>query len=100
VKVPPEIQKRKPITGLTSSRNVIYAGTQILAELDDLIGCLAPCKNRRLILALSGVEERFGFAELNPDAVQLTTLASFDSKLPAYRFNDGSGYKCSGNTHV
>jgi sugar lactone lactonase YvrE len=68
----------------------VYAGTRILAELDDLIGCLAPCKNGQLILALSGVGERFGFAQLNPDTIQLTALASFDSELPTNRLNDGN----------
>ena len=62
----------------------IYAGTRILAELDDLIGCLAPCKNGNLLLGT-----RFGFADLNPDTVQLTTLASLDSELPTNRLNDG-----------
>jgi sugar lactone lactonase YvrE len=75
----------------------VYAGTQILAELDDLIGCLAPCKNGNLILALSAVEGRHRFADLNPfgqtqgrpDSAQLTFLASLDSELPTNRFNDG-----------
>jgi sugar lactone lactonase YvrE len=67
----------------------IYANTRILAQLDDLIGCLAPCKNGHLILALSGAEGRHRFADLNPDTVQLTVLASLDSELPTNRLNDG-----------
>jgi sugar lactone lactonase YvrE len=75
----------------------IYAGTQILATLDDLIGCLAPCKNGHLILALSGDEGRhsfadfdpFGQAQVSPDSAQLTVLAFLDSELPTNRFNDG-----------
>jgi len=66
----------------------VYAGTRILAELDDLIGCLAPCKNGHLILALSGAEGRFSFADLEPDSVQLTVLATLDEP-PTNRMNDG-----------
>jgi len=62
----------------------IYAGTRILAQLDDLIGCLAPRKNGNLILGT-----RLGFANLNPDSVQLTVLAALDSELPTNRLNDG-----------
>jgi sugar lactone lactonase YvrE len=62
----------------------IFAGTRILAELDDLIGCLAPRKNGNLILGT-----RHGFANLEPDSAQLTFLASLDSKPPTNRINDG-----------
>ncbi len=62
----------------------IYAGTRILAQLDDLIGCLAPRKNGNLILGT-----RLGFANLNPDSGQLTVLAALDSELPTNRLNDG-----------
>jgi sugar lactone lactonase YvrE len=62
----------------------IFAGTRILAELDDLIGCLAPRKNGNLILGT-----RHGFADLEPDSAQLTFLASLDSKPPTNRINDG-----------
>ena len=61
----------------------VYAGTRILAQLDDLIGCLAPCKNGHLILGT-----RLGFADLNPDSVQLTFLATLDEPL-TNRLNDG-----------
>jgi len=75
----------------------IYAGTRIFTQLDDLIGCLAPCKNGHLILAtsagsvhrLSGAEGRLSFADLDPGTSQLTVLASLDSEPPANRFNDG-----------
>ncbi|MDP1714617.1 MAG: SMP-30/gluconolactonase/LRE family protein, partial [Anaerolineales bacterium] len=67
----------------------VYAGTRILTDLDDLIGCLAPCKNGNLILALSGAEGRLSFADLDPDSGQLTVLASLDSENPANRLNDG-----------
>ncbi len=61
----------------------VYRNTEILAELDDLIGCLAPRKNGNLILGT-----RFGFADLEPDSAQLTVLASLD-ELPTNRMNDG-----------
>lgn len=69
----------------------IYADTRILAELDDLIGCLAPRKNGNLLLGT-----RLGFADLNPfdqtqgkpASVQLTVLASLDEP-PTNRMNDG-----------
>jgi sugar lactone lactonase YvrE len=67
----------------------IYAGARILAELDDLIGCLVPCKNSHLILALSEVEGRSRIADLNTDTTQLTFITSLDSELPTNRFNDG-----------
>lgn len=62
----------------------IYAGARILTQLDDLIGCLAPCKNGNLILG-----KRLSFADLEPDSGQITVLASLDSENPANRFNDG-----------
>ncbi len=66
----------------------IYSGTRILAELDNLIGCLAPRKNGNLILSLSGTEGRLSFADLQPDSGQLTVLATLDEP-PANRLNDG-----------
>ena len=62
----------------------IYADTRILAQLDDLICCIAPRKNGNLLLGT-----RLGFADLNPDTVQLTVLAALDSELPTNRLNDG-----------
>ena len=62
----------------------VYAGTRILAELDEFVGCLAPRKNGHLILGT-----RFSFADLNPDSGQLTVLASLYSELPTNRLNDG-----------
>lgn len=66
----------------------IYAGTQILAQLDDVIGCLAPRKNGHLILSLSGAEGRLGFADLEPDTAQLTVLTTLD-EIQTNRVNDG-----------
>jgi len=62
----------------------VYAGTRILAELDEFIGCLAPRKNGHLILGT-----RFSFVDLDPDSGQLTVLATLDSELPTNRLNDG-----------
>jgi sugar lactone lactonase YvrE len=67
----------------------IYAGTQVLAELDAMPGCIAPCKNGHLILALSGAEGRHSFADLDPATTQLTFLSSLSSEPPTNRFNDG-----------
>jgi sugar lactone lactonase YvrE len=80
----------------------VYADTRILAQLDDFVGCLAPCKNGRLILALSGVtassalsagsgsavEERLSFADFNPATARLTVLATLAEPVNN-RFNDG-----------
>ena len=62
----------------------IYADTRILTQLDDLVCCIAPRKNGNLLLGT-----RLGFADLNPDSVQLTVLAALDSELPTNRLNDG-----------
>jgi sugar lactone lactonase YvrE len=68
----------------------IYAGTRILAELDDLIGCLAPRKNGNLILALSEVEGRSAFVDFKPDSSQQTVLAALsDAERATNRINDG-----------
>jgi sugar lactone lactonase YvrE len=67
----------------------IYAGTQVLAELDAMPGCLAPCKNGNLILALSGAEGRHSFADLDPATAQVTLLSSLSSEPHTNRFNDG-----------
>lgn len=61
----------------------IYANTEILAQLDDLIGCLAPRKNGNLLLGM-----RLGFADLDPASGQLTVLASLDEPT-TNRINDG-----------
>ena len=61
----------------------IYANTEILAQLDDFIGCLAPRKNGNLLLGM-----RLGFADLDPASGQLTVLASLDEPT-TNRINDG-----------
>jgi len=61
----------------------VYAGTQILAEMNDLIGCLAPRKNGNLILG-----KRSAFVELELDSSQQTVLAAV-SESATNRINDG-----------
>lgn len=67
----------------------VYRGTEILAELDDLVGCLAPCKNGHLILG-----KRLSFADLDPDSAisspkgKLTVLATLAEPVNN-RINDG-----------
>lgn len=75
----------------------IYSGSDILTELDDLVGCVAPRKSGGLILALSGAasetshvdEGRFGFARLDLDSGKLTHLSSLNDEPSNNRFNDG-----------
>ncbi|HET9907179.1 MAG TPA: SMP-30/gluconolactonase/LRE family protein [Anaerolineales bacterium] len=62
----------------------VYAGTRTLAQLEELVGCLAPCKNGHLILGT-----RFDLVDLEPDSGQLQTLACLDSEAPTNRINDG-----------
>jgi sugar lactone lactonase YvrE len=63
----------------------IYADTRILAELDDLIGCLAPCKNGNLILGT-----RSTIVDFKPDSSQQTILAALgDAERATNRINDG-----------
>ena len=61
----------------------IYAGTELLAQLDDYIGCLAPRKNGNLILGM-----RSYFADLRVDSSQQTLLAAV-SESATNRINDG-----------
>ena len=68
----------------------VYAEGNILAQLDDFIGCIAPRQNGGIILA-----QRFGFAGLEVDPVisspqgKLTPLASPENEPTNNRFNDG-----------
>lgn len=62
----------------------IYAGTELLAQMDDMIGCLAPRKNGNLLLG-----KRASFVDLEPASAQQTVLASLGAELPTNRLNDG-----------
>ena len=63
----------------------IYAGTRILAELDDFIGCLAPCKNGNLILGKRAVIVDFELGS----SKQTVLAALSDAERATNRVNDG-----------
>jgi len=75
----------------------VYANANVLAELDDFIGCITPRKRGGLILALSGVvseashadEGRLSFASLELDPVRETLISSLTDEPSNNRFNDG-----------
>lgn len=70
----------------------IYAGGDVLVELDEFIGCIAPRKNGGLVLT-----KRFSFWTLEPfdrtqgrpDSVRTALLAPFVDEPSNNRFNDG-----------
>lgn len=61
----------------------IYAGRQLLAKLDDFIGCLAPCRDGHLILG-----KRASIVDFDPATSQQTVLASLNESA-TNRMNDG-----------
>lgn len=61
----------------------IYAGTEVLAELDESVGCLAPTKNGHLILG-----KRASFVDLDPATSQQTLLVALNEPATT-RLNDG-----------
>lgn len=61
----------------------IYAGTQLLAQLDDFIGCLAPRKNGNLILG-----KRASFVDFDIASSQQTVLYTLKESA-TNRINDG-----------
>lgn len=61
----------------------IYSGTELLAELDEFIGCLAPRKNGNLILG-----KRASFVEFDLGASQQTVLYALNESA-TNRMNDG-----------
>ena len=80
----------------------IYVGAEVLVELDEFIGCIAPRQNGGLILALSGVvsetshadEGRSSFWTLDhasgtSDSVRTTLLSPLTDEPTTTRFNDG-----------
>jgi len=62
----------------------VYANSDILVELDDFIGCLAPRKSGGLVLT-----KRFRFASLGLDPVYETFLSALADEPANNRFNDG-----------
>lgn len=70
----------------------VYAGSDLLAELDDFIGCIAPGKSGGLVLALSHAEQghlRCSFASLDVASGKLTSLSTLQDEPSNNRFNDG-----------
>ncbi|MBL8051443.1 MAG: SMP-30/gluconolactonase/LRE family protein [Anaerolineales bacterium] len=61
----------------------IYADVELFAELDDLIGCLAPCENGHLILGT-----RASFTDFEPATAQQTVLYTL-TESAHNRMNDG-----------
>lgn len=61
----------------------IHAGTELLAELDDFVGCLAPRKNGNLILG-----KRASFADFDLSTSQQTVLYALNEPA-TNRINDG-----------
>ncbi|MBE7434409.1 MAG: SMP-30/gluconolactonase/LRE family protein [Anaerolineales bacterium] len=61
----------------------IYAGIVVLAELDDFIGCLAPCTNGHLILG-----KRASFVDFDPVTSRQTLLFALNEPA-TNRLNDG-----------
>jgi sugar lactone lactonase YvrE len=59
-------------------------GADTHLHFDEFLGCLAPARNGRLVLAL-----RSGFARLDPASGQLEHLHDPEPGLPGNRFNDG-----------
>ena len=62
----------------------IYAGADVLVELDEFIGCIAPHKNGGLILA-----KRLSFWTFEPASVRPTLLLPLTDEPSNNRFNDG-----------
>lgn len=61
----------------------VYAGTEVLVELDEFIGCLAPRKNGNLILG-----KRASFVDFDLRTSQQTVLAAV-TESATNRMNDG-----------
>jgi sugar lactone lactonase YvrE len=62
----------------------VYAGADVLIELDEFVGCIAPRKGGGLILT-----KRFSFWTLGLDSTQPTFLAALADEPAHNRFNDG-----------
>lgn len=62
----------------------VYANSEVLAELDDFIGCIAPRKSGGLVLT-----KRFSFWTFEPDSAKSTFLSALADEPVNNRFNDG-----------
>jgi sugar lactone lactonase YvrE len=68
----------------------IYAGGELLLQLDGLVGCIAPRKNGGLILASSnGDQGRLTFSTVETGSGSLKVLYSLNDEPVNHRFNDG-----------
>ena len=67
----------------------IYAGSDLLAELDGYVGCVAPRQSGGLIAAFGGDGERLRFASLDADSAKPTLLSALADEPSSNRFNDG-----------
>lgn len=67
----------------------IYAGSEILAELDEFVGCLAPRQTGGLILTKRFSVWTLDHAPGKPDSVRTTLLHTLTGEPPDNRFNDG-----------
>ncbi len=62
----------------------IYAGSDLLIELDELVGCMAPRQNGGLIFT-----QRSSFWTFEADPVRTTLISSLTGEPADNRFNDG-----------
>jgi len=91
------VSKRQILYWVDILNKRIYADADVIAELDEFIGCIAPRQRGGLILALSGVvseanhadEGRFSFASLNLNPLHETFLSALADEPANNRFNDG-----------
>jgi sugar lactone lactonase YvrE len=62
----------------------IFAGPDLLVQLGEWIGCIAPRKSGGLVLV-----QRFSFASLDLDSGKVTSLSTLKDEPSNNRFNDG-----------
>src|SRR5262245_49647947 len=67
----------------------IYAGSDVLAELDEFVGCLAPRKDGGIVFT-----QRYSFWTLDPapgqsDSIQKALALDLEHEPRNNRFNDG-----------
>jgi sugar lactone lactonase YvrE len=67
----------------------IYMGSDLLAELDGYVGCVAPRQSGGLIAAFGGDGERLCFASLEADSAKSAVLLDLAEEPSSNRFNDG-----------
>ena len=65
-------------------KKLVYAGSNLLIELDDFVGCIAPRTNGGLVLT-----QRLGFASLEVGSAKLNLVSILENEPSNNRFNDG-----------